>query len=115
MTGREILAMIQGTRVFILFALAISNAPALYGLENNELEVGGADGLPGCRVVPASPFLTTCNNDGVKYGDENDKRYRAMKKASFSAQAQNSTVYICQYIVVKNPKVSYLVCIVYVQ
>ena len=53
---------------------------------------GGAAGVPGWRVLPAPSGVVICRRDGERYGEEKDRRYRAMKKSSLRAQVTNSTV-----------------------
>jgi hypothetical protein len=86
MTGAEMTANTQGIVESILLARAISIAPALHGLGRMLV---GTFGEPGWIEV-ASPV--GAKSDGERYGDENDNRYNAMKKSSFSAQTVNRTV-----------------------
>jgi hypothetical protein len=53
----------------------------------------GLLGFPGWKVLGASPCLVTWRRDGDRSGEENDRRYRAMKKVSLRAQNRKSTVY----------------------
>lgn len=71
MTGNEIAAIIHGTVLSILFARAISSAPADQGLAKSEA-VGGVDGLPGCKVAPVDGFVES--RLGERYGEEKDRR-----------------------------------------
>lgn len=86
MTGDEIRASAQGTLLSILFARANSMAYALPGAIRSD--EAGWDGLPGCVVEPGLP--STGSNDGESNGEENESRYRAMKKTSLRAQTQKS-------------------------
>jgi len=49
----------------------------------------GAAGLPGCIVEVPAP---ACRSAGERIGDENERRYTAMKKTSFSAHSVKRTV-----------------------
>ena len=72
MTGVLIPTKIHGTVEDILFALAISSAPALHGLTKILLGVGCA-GEPGCvEVVPWSSIVA--RREGERSGDEKDRR-----------------------------------------
>jgi len=82
-------AMTHGPVESILFARANSSAPALCGLKRRDT---GPLGLPGTSVLGASPCLVTWRRDGDRRGEENDRRYRAMKKVSLRAQNRKSTV-----------------------
>jgi hypothetical protein len=93
MMGSEMIASVHGTTESILFALASSNAPALHGFANKDA-ADGCVGLPGWREEAASPDFAVVRREGERYGEENDNRYRAMKKSSFAAQQTNRTVYI---------------------
>jgi len=83
-------AMTQGTNESILFALANSNAAALWGLRKSEAP--GCAGLPGRRDAPVVPLFVTCSRDGDRKGEEKERRYKAMKKSSFKAQNRKRTV-----------------------
>lgn len=87
MTGKDTAARIHGTVLSILLARAISMAPADHGLVKRSDGLGAA-GDPGVRLAGVSGF---CSSDGVRSGDENDSRYSAMKKSSFSAQKVKRT------------------------
>ena len=63
MTGKLIPAITHGQKLSILFALASSRAPALYG-EAKMVDGAGGEGLPG-RAVRRS---------GERMGDENESR-----------------------------------------
>lgn len=67
----------QGQKLSILFARAISRAPALQGLA----------------------VLTGCKREGDRVGEEKESRYSPMKNSSFSAQQMNRTVCgACQHV-----------------
>lgn len=83
------MARIQGTVLSILFARAISRAPALQGLTKSAVGFGLA-GEPGW--VETTPPLVELRREGDRSGDEKDRRYSAMKKTSFRAQNTNRTV-----------------------
>lgn len=68
MTGKEMEARIHGTVESILFARAISIAPADHGLVKST-EGFGAAGLPGWRVEGAG-----CKREGERIGEENERR-----------------------------------------
>jgi hypothetical protein len=101
--------MIHGTVLSILFALrttltsfkfslfwkalaylAISIAPADHGFVKRS-DGFGAAGLPGCNVDGDG-----WRREGERRGEEKDRRYSAMKKASFIAQNIKST--FCEVI-----------------
>lgn len=92
MMGNEMPARIQGIVLSILLARASSMAPALHGFTKMLLGFGWA-GEPGCAdedvVFPS--LSTATRSDGESSGDEKERRYRAMKKSSLSAQKRNST------------------------
>jgi hypothetical protein len=87
MMGAEVSVKIHGTVESILFARAISMAPADQGLVKN-MEGFGTAGEPGWIEdgVCLSP-----SNVGERSGELNERRYRAMKKISFMAQNVNRT------------------------
>ncbi len=91
MTGKLIPAMTHGQNESILLALASSSAPALYGFAKREA-TEMCEGLPGCSVLPLIPSGDVCKSEGERSGDEKERRYRAMKKTSLSAQKRNRTV-----------------------
>ena len=64
-------AKIQGTVLSILFALAISMAPALHGFVKRALNFGWA-GDPGW--VEAMPSLLVWSRDGERRGEEKESR-----------------------------------------
>ena len=64
MTGKHTPAMIHGTVESILLARASSNAPALYGFRKRDA-AGGADGVPGWRVLAPSAVVI-CSRDGER-------------------------------------------------
>lgn len=92
MTGKLMPAKAHGTNESILFARASSKAAALKGsgkiCRRRELLTG----TPGSMWAPL-----VCATDlmrwGESKGDENDRRYRAMKKISLRAHTVKSTVY----------------------
>ena len=87
MGRRDTPAIIHGPLLSILLALASSIAPALHGAVVKRC--WGEAGVPGWRVDgPVS------RSDGVSVGEENDKRYKAIKKTSLRAHRVKSTVYV---------------------
>jgi hypothetical protein len=90
MMGKLTPAMTHGTNESILFALANSNAAALWGLRKSDAP--GCAGLPGWKEAPVVPLFVTCRRDGERKGEEKERRYRAMKKTSFNAQKRKRTV-----------------------
>lgn len=78
---------IHGTVESILFARAISNAPALHGLT----KMLGWAGEPGWVEVP-TPEASVARSEGESSGEEKERRYNAMKKSSLRAQKRKSTV-----------------------
>lgn len=68
MTGKETIARIHGTVLSILFARAISIAPADHGLVNRSEGLGAA-GEPGVRLEGCG-----WRSDGVRSGEENERR-----------------------------------------
>lgn len=71
MTGKLMPARIHGTVLSILFARAISKAPALHGLENKVLGLGWA-GEPGW--VDTTPLLFAARREGDSRGEEKERR-----------------------------------------
>ena len=45
-------------------------------------------------MLIASPSFATCSREGERYGEEKDRRYRAMKKVSLNRQQMKRTVYL---------------------
>lgn len=82
--GNEMPVMIHGQVLSSLFARAISRAPALQGLAKR-LAGSGWAGFPGWESE------TGCRSDGDRVGEEKDRRYRPMKKASLAVQQMNRT------------------------
>ena len=78
-TGKLMIARIHGTVSSILFALAISNAPADQGFVNSTDGFGRA-GEPGCACDCALSveleFVGSdgMSNEGERIGEENDRR-----------------------------------------
>lgn len=68
---RLIAANAQGTVLSILFARAISNAPALQGLVKSMLGLGRA-GEPGCGEI--GELLSAMRREGEIVGLENERR-----------------------------------------
>jgi hypothetical protein len=91
MIGAETPVITQGQKLSILFARASSNAPALHGLAKS-IDGAGWAGLPGCVDEATSP-PTGWSSDGERMGEENDRRYRPIKKSSLKKQKMKSTVY----------------------
>lgn len=89
MTGKESPAIHHGQKLSILFARASSIAQALPGAANSA--DAGWEGLPGCADEPNVPSFDS--RDGDSKGDENESKYRAMKKSSFKAHTTKRTVY----------------------
>jgi hypothetical protein len=48
--------------------------------------------LPGWSEAPDVPLVAAWSRDGDRRGEEKERRYRAMKKSSLSAQKTNRTV-----------------------
>jgi hypothetical protein len=88
MIGAEVKVKIHGTVESILFARAISIAPADHGLVKN-IEGFGAAGEPGWMDVG---FCLSPRRVGERSGEEKERRYRAMKKISFMAQNVKRTL-----------------------
>ena len=85
--------MTHGQKLSILFARASSIAQALPGVAKINDE--GCEGLPGCDDAPA--LSSVGRSEGDRMGDENERRYSAMKKSSLRAQTRNKTVCkLCQ-------------------
>jgi len=91
MTGKLKPAITQGQKLSILLARASSRAPALYGLVKRWLRSEELTSPP-LWIASAACCGTPFNKFGLNVGDEKLRRYRAMKKTSFSAQQTNSTV-----------------------
>ena len=87
MMGADVRVKIHGTVESILFARAISIAPADQGLVKN-MEGFGAAGEPGWIEVGdcLSPSKV-----GERSGELKERRYSAMKKISFMAQKVKRT------------------------
>lgn len=83
MTGLDARVKTHGTMLSILFARAISIAAALKGLGKRSEGVGmcGVTGEVASVDRPAEG-----RSAGVIRGEEKQRRYRAMKKSSLSAQ-----------------------------
>lgn len=90
MTGNDTPAMIHGHVLSILFALANSSAPALYGLAKS-IDGTGCAGLPGCVDEPGV-LGRGWRREGDRMGDEKERRYSAMKNISLKAQKRKRTV-----------------------
>lgn len=121
MTGALMPAKIHGTVLSILFALAISRAPADQGFANNRDGFGCA-GEPGWAAEIMFPELgpvpsSGMSREGESVGDEKDRRYKAIKKSSLRAQKTNSTVYrgAVSRIIRQLGKVTYPICIIQMQ
>lgn len=85
--------MTQGQKLSILFARAISKAPADQGLANR-VDGAGMAGLPGWTdwaMVPVS-LGSGWRRDGERVGLLKERRYSPMKKISFKAQKTKRTV-----------------------
>lgn len=78
MMGAEIPVSTHGQKLSILFARAISRAPALHGLAKRV--VGWATGT-----------ALGCSREGESVGEEKESRYNPMKNISFMAQKVNRT------------------------
>lgn len=92
MIGKLTPAITHGQKESILLARANSNAPALWGLANKK-DADGEAGFPGWREAADEPLSPTWRRDGERSGEENERRYSAMKKISLSAQKRNKTVW----------------------
>jgi hypothetical protein len=91
-TGKLTPARIQGTVLSILFALASSMAPADQGFVKMADSLGCA-GEPGTADEGGDGSEGGVRRDGESSGEEKERRYRAMKKSSLSAQKVKRTVY----------------------
>jgi hypothetical protein len=89
MMGNDIPVMIHGHVLSSLFARAISRAPALQGLAKR-LAGSGWAGFPGW-AEDSWESETGCRSEGDRVGEEKDKRYSPMKKASLAVQQMNRT------------------------
>lgn len=121
MTGALMPAKIHGTVLSILFALAISKAPADQGFANRRDGFGCA-GEPGWAAEIMFPELgpvpsSGTSREGESVGDEKERRYKAIKKSSLRAQKTNSTV--CRgavsCVVRQLKEFTYPVCVVQMQ
>lgn len=90
MMGNDKPVIIHGRVLSILFARAISSAPALQGLAKSVLG-DGCTGLPSWGVIDSE--FGGCSRDGDSVGDENESRYKPMKNSSLKRQKINNTVY----------------------
>lgn len=93
MIGAEMPVITHGQKLSILLARASSNAPALQGLAKS-VEIGAMAGDPGWAEAGTAASPTGWSRDGESVGDENDSRYRPIKKSSFIVQNKNRTFFI---------------------
>ena len=90
MMGALMIMQIHGTVESILFARAASIAPAENGDAKNMLGLGAA-GVPG---LSDEGLEESAKSVGLRYGEEKDSRYSAMKKVSLRAQKVKRTHYV---------------------
>ena len=72
-TGKLTPAITHGQKESILFALASSRAPALYGFVNSEA-TDMCEGLPSCRGPSLPPSEVVCSREGDNSGEEKERR-----------------------------------------